>query len=59
MFKNKKTKTVATAKSTATIAKALRKVGSLNAVQKHIHARAGTWKGKLSGIELLKRTRAF
>lgn len=28
-----------------------------NAMQQHIRARAGTWRGKLSGVELLKRTR--
>lgn len=27
------------------------------AMQKHIRARAGTWKEKVSGVELLKRTR--
>jgi bifunctional DNA-binding transcriptional regulator/antitoxin component of YhaV-PrlF toxin-antitoxin module len=36
---------------------ARRKAGSFNALQKHIQARAGTWKGKISGVELLKRTR--
>ena len=28
-----------------------------NAMQEHIRARAGTWDGRLSGVELLKRTR--
>jgi bifunctional DNA-binding transcriptional regulator/antitoxin component of YhaV-PrlF toxin-antitoxin module len=28
-----------------------------NAMQKHIRARAGAWKGKISGVKLLKRTR--
>jgi bifunctional DNA-binding transcriptional regulator/antitoxin component of YhaV-PrlF toxin-antitoxin module len=28
-----------------------------NAMQRHIRARAGAWKGKISGVELLKRTR--
>jgi bifunctional DNA-binding transcriptional regulator/antitoxin component of YhaV-PrlF toxin-antitoxin module len=36
---------------------ARRKAGGLNSMQKHIRSRAGTWKGKLSGVELLKRTR--
>jgi bifunctional DNA-binding transcriptional regulator/antitoxin component of YhaV-PrlF toxin-antitoxin module len=36
---------------------ARRKPGVLNALQKHIQSRAGTWNGKLSGAELLKRTR--
>jgi len=31
--------------------------GKSNALQKHIRARAGTWDGDLSGVELLKRTR--
>jgi len=34
-----------------------KKTGVLNEVQKHIRSRAGTWKGKLSGIGLLRRTR--
>jgi hypothetical protein len=29
----------------------------LNAMQKHIIARAGTWDGDISGEELLRRTR--
>lgn len=36
---------------------ARRKAGTPNAMQRHIRARAGAWKGKISGIELLKRTR--
>jgi len=28
-----------------------------NAMQRHIRARAGAWKGPISGVELLKRTR--
>jgi bifunctional DNA-binding transcriptional regulator/antitoxin component of YhaV-PrlF toxin-antitoxin module len=28
-----------------------------NAMQRHIRARAGAWRGKISGVELLKRTR--
>ena len=36
---------------------ARRKAGTLNSLQQHIQRRAGTWKGKLSGVELLKRTR--
>ena len=32
-------------------------MGKTNALQKHIRARAGTWDGDLSGVELLKRTR--
>jgi len=28
-----------------------------NAMQQHIRKRAGAWKGKISGVELLKRTR--
>lgn len=31
--------------------------GKANALQRHIRARAGTWDGKISGVELLKRTR--
>jgi len=37
---------------------ARRKTSALNSHQKHIHSRAGTWDGKLSGAELLKRTRS-
>jgi bifunctional DNA-binding transcriptional regulator/antitoxin component of YhaV-PrlF toxin-antitoxin module len=36
---------------------ARRKIDSPNAMQQHIRARAGAWKGKISGVELLKRTR--
>jgi len=28
-----------------------------NAMQRHIRARAGAWREKISGVELLKRTR--
>jgi bifunctional DNA-binding transcriptional regulator/antitoxin component of YhaV-PrlF toxin-antitoxin module len=28
-----------------------------NAMQRHIRSRAGAWAGKISGVELLKRTR--
>jgi bifunctional DNA-binding transcriptional regulator/antitoxin component of YhaV-PrlF toxin-antitoxin module len=34
-----------------------KKRGVLNELQKHIEARAGSWRGKISGEELLKRTR--
>ena len=30
---------------------------TLNSLQEHIDARAGSWDGHLSGVELLKRTR--
>jgi bifunctional DNA-binding transcriptional regulator/antitoxin component of YhaV-PrlF toxin-antitoxin module len=33
------------------------KPGAPNAMQRHIRQRAGAWAGKLSGVELLKRTR--
>ncbi len=33
------------------------KTDAPNAMQRHILARAGAWKGKISGVELLKRTR--
>lgn len=33
------------------------KAGVPNAMQRHIRARAGAWQGKISGLELLKRTR--
>lgn len=33
------------------------KARALNAAQRHIRARAGTWDGKISGAELLRRTR--
>jgi bifunctional DNA-binding transcriptional regulator/antitoxin component of YhaV-PrlF toxin-antitoxin module len=29
-----------------------------NAMQRHIRSRAGAWKGKISGVKLLKRTRS-
>jgi len=34
-----------------------KKAGALNAAQRHVRARAGTWDGKVSGRELLHRTR--
>ena len=34
-----------------------KKPGALNEAQRHIRARAGTWDGKISGAELLRRTR--
>jgi bifunctional DNA-binding transcriptional regulator/antitoxin component of YhaV-PrlF toxin-antitoxin module len=34
------------------------KSGAPNAMQRHIRARAGAWMGKISGVELLKRTRS-
>jgi bifunctional DNA-binding transcriptional regulator/antitoxin component of YhaV-PrlF toxin-antitoxin module len=33
------------------------KADTPNAMQRHIRARAGAWHGKISGVELLKRTR--
>jgi len=36
---------------------ARRKAGAPNAMQKHIKSRAGAWGGKISGVELLRRTR--
>ncbi|HZV34061.1 MAG TPA: AbrB/MazE/SpoVT family DNA-binding domain-containing protein [Verrucomicrobiae bacterium] len=33
------------------------KTGVPNAMQQHIRARAGAWKGKISGVELLRKTR--
>ena len=33
------------------------KAGAANAMQRHIRARAGAWRGKISGVELLRRTR--
>jgi AbrB family looped-hinge helix DNA binding protein len=36
---------------------ARKKRGVLNELQKHIQSRAGSWDGKVSGGELLKRTR--
>jgi bifunctional DNA-binding transcriptional regulator/antitoxin component of YhaV-PrlF toxin-antitoxin module len=35
-----------------------KKTRVLNEIQKHIRSRAGTWKGRLSGMELLRRTRS-
>lgn len=29
-----------------------------NSMQRHIRARAGAWKGKISGVKLLKRVRS-
>jgi hypothetical protein len=47
-----------TGKSASTIPEVQhRKAGRLNAPQRHIQSRAGTWNGKISGVELLKRTR--
>lgn len=34
-----------------------KQAGALNAAQRHIRARSGTWDGKVSGAELLRRTR--
>jgi hypothetical protein len=34
-----------------------KKSRSLNAVQRHIRAHAGTWDGDISGAELLRKTR--
>ncbi|MFA5191665.1 MAG: AbrB/MazE/SpoVT family DNA-binding domain-containing protein [Verrucomicrobiia bacterium] len=34
-----------------------KKSGELNDAQRHIRARAGHWDGKISGAELLRRTR--
>jgi len=39
------------------VIEARKKPGSLNLVQQHVLRRAGTWDGKLSGEELLRRTR--
>ena len=33
------------------------KAGTPNAMQQHIRRRAGAWQGRISGLELLKRTR--
>jgi len=35
-----------------------KKSGSLNKAQRHIRTRAGMWDGKISGAELLRRTRS-
>lgn len=37
--------------------RARKKAGVLNDVQTHIRERAGSWDGKISGRELLRRTR--
>lgn len=42
-------------RNSALVARPVR--GKTNTLQKHIRARAGTWDGDLSGVELLKRTR--
>lgn len=39
------------------VIEARKKAGVLNDLQKHIRQRAGTWNGKVSGQELLRRTR--
>jgi bifunctional DNA-binding transcriptional regulator/antitoxin component of YhaV-PrlF toxin-antitoxin module len=39
------------------VIEARKKAGVLNGVQKHIRERAGLWDGKVSGKELLRRTR--
>ena len=39
------------------VVEARKKPGVLNEFQKHIRERAGSWDGKLSGKELLRRTR--
>jgi bifunctional DNA-binding transcriptional regulator/antitoxin component of YhaV-PrlF toxin-antitoxin module len=39
------------------VIEARKKAGVPNVVQRHIHARAGAWDGKLSGEELLRKTR--
>jgi bifunctional DNA-binding transcriptional regulator/antitoxin component of YhaV-PrlF toxin-antitoxin module len=39
------------------VLEAKKKAGVLNAVQRHIRDRAGTWDGKLSASELLQKTR--
>jgi bifunctional DNA-binding transcriptional regulator/antitoxin component of YhaV-PrlF toxin-antitoxin module len=36
---------------------AVPKAGRPNAMQRHIRARAGVWRGRISGVGLLKRTR--
>ena len=40
-----------------TVIEARKKAGVLNEIQKHIRHRAGLWDGKISGQELLRRTR--
>ncbi len=39
------------------VIEARKKAGALNALQRHIRDRAGTWDGKLSARELLRKTR--
>ena len=39
------------------VIEARKKAGVLNVFQRHIRERAGTWDGKVSGEELLRRTR--
>ena len=39
------------------VIEARKKPGVLNEIQKHIRERAGSWDGKVSGKELLRRTR--
>ena len=39
------------------VIEARKKSGSLNAIQRHIRDRAGTWDGTLSARQLLKKTR--
>ena len=39
------------------VIEARKKESALNAAQRHILARAGTWDGDISGVELLKKTR--
>jgi bifunctional DNA-binding transcriptional regulator/antitoxin component of YhaV-PrlF toxin-antitoxin module len=34
-----------------------KKAGELNEAQRHVRARAGLWDGRVSGVELLRRTR--
>jgi AbrB family looped-hinge helix DNA binding protein len=39
------------------VIEARKKPGVLNELQKHIRQRAGSWEGRISGAELLRRTR--
>jgi bifunctional DNA-binding transcriptional regulator/antitoxin component of YhaV-PrlF toxin-antitoxin module len=39
------------------VIEARKKPGALNEIQKHIRQRAGSWDAKISGKELLRRTR--
>jgi len=39
------------------VIEARKKENAPNAAQRHIMARAGTWDGDISGVELLRRTR--